>query len=151
MTELSKDEEYGIVSKHLGTLTALRKFAQTKDFEWLEEVKGKLEALITESRKEYELKKLAAEELEQKRKQALEYIRSLGLDPDYLTEPVTVGGIKSQRKNAKSGVRKAKYRFTDELGNAKEWSGNGKSPSALQTLLDAGHSLDEYLINKVQP
>ncbi|EDM3788574.1 H-NS histone family protein [Escherichia coli] len=151
MTELSKDEEYGIVSKHLGSITALRKFAQTKDFEWLEEVKGKLEALISESREEYELKKLEAEELEQKRQQALEYIRSLGLDPESLAEPVTVGGIKTKRKNAKSGARKAKYRFTDEGGNAKEWSGNGKRPSALQKLLDAGHSLDEYLINKEQP
>ncbi|MGK3611195.1 hypothetical protein ACSLN1_25855, partial [Escherichia coli] len=42
------------------------------------------------------------------------------------------------RRKAKGGVRKAKYRFKDENGEIREWSGNGKRPLALQKLLDEG-------------
>lgn len=148
MTELTREEEYEIVSKHLASITTLRKFAQTKDFEWLEDVKEKLDALLGEAREEYELKKLEAEELEQKRQRILQQINETGLDLNLLFEPITVSSLTGKKAKTKKGARKPKYRFTDENGNTVEWSGNGRSPSALKKLLDEGHSLDEFLIDK---
>ncbi|MCZ8812470.1 H-NS family nucleoid-associated regulatory protein [Escherichia albertii] len=150
MTDLTREEEYEIITKHLSSITTLRKFALSKDFEWLDDVKEKLDALLSEAREEYELKKLEAEEREQKRLEALRFIEQLGFDVNSISEPVTVGGLKTKRSKGKSGVRKAKYRFTDENGKIKEWSGNGKRPLALNKLLDEGHSLEEYLIKDDQ-
>ncbi|WP_243465111.1 hypothetical protein [Photorhabdus temperata] len=66
MTELTKEQEYEIVSKYLTGLTTLRKFAQTKDFDWLEDVYQKLEVIVDESRESSRLARLEIEEKEQK-------------------------------------------------------------------------------------
>lgn len=145
MTELTKEEEYDIISKHLGRITSLRKFSQTKDFEWLEDVRNKMDALLGEMRDEYEIKKRKAEELEEKRQKALEYILSLGLSPETLSEPVTISGLKSKPKKSAS-EKKAKYHFNDEQGNIKEWSGVGRTPSVINKLIEEGYSLEDFLI-----
>lgn len=43
---------------------------------------------------------------------------------------------------------KAKYRYTDEQGITTTWSGRGKTPKIFLKLLDDGHVIDEFLINK---
>ncbi|WP_242412298.1 H-NS family nucleoid-associated regulatory protein, partial [Salmonella enterica] len=77
-------------------------------------------------------------------------IISLGLAPESLLATVTADTVKTRRK-AKGGVRKAKYRFKDENGEIREWSGNGKRPLALQKMLDEGHLMEDFLIDKLQP
>ncbi len=94
----------------------------------------KLNVVIEERREDAEREAAERRELEAKRQQAIEYIISLGLDPESLLAPVTADTVKTRRK-AKGGVRKAKYRFKDENGEIREWSGNGKRPLALQKCL----------------
>ncbi|WP_254044595.1 H-NS family nucleoid-associated regulatory protein, partial [Salmonella enterica] len=106
--------------------------------------------LIEERREDAEREAAERQELEAKRQQAIEYIISLGLDPESLLAPVTADTVKTRRK-AKGGVRKAKYRFKDENGEIREWSGNGKRPLALQKLLDEGHFMEDFLIEKTKP
>ncbi len=110
----------------------------------------KLNVVIEERREDAEREAAERRELEAKRQQAIEYIISLGLDPESLLAPVTADTVKTRRK-AKGGVRKAKYRFKDENGEIREWSGNGKRPLALQKLLDEGHFMEDFLIDKLQP
>lgn len=150
MTEFSKDEEHGIISRTMMNIRSLRVFAREVTFEQLLEMQEKLNAVIEERREDAEREAAELAELEQKRLKALEYITSLGLDPVSLMEPVTSGLARSKRPQSKGGVRKAKYRFTDENGETKEWSGNGKRPLALQKLLDEGHFLEDFLIDKPQ-
>ena len=40
-----------------------------------------------------------------------------------------------------------KYRFTDENGQERTWSGQGARPRALQKLLNEGRSLESFLIH----
>lgn len=146
MSDLSKDEERSIISKIMMNVRLLRAYAREVNFEQLLEMQEKLGVIIEERREDAEREAEELIELEKKRLKALEYITELGLDPVSLTEPVLPGTIKRQK--SKSGARKAKYRFTDESGEMKEWSGNGKRPLALQKLLDEGHFLTDFLIDK---
>ncbi|HDH8976813.1 TPA: H-NS histone family protein [Escherichia coli] len=145
MSELTKEDEYGIISRTMMNIRSLRVFAREIDFEQLLEMQEKLNVVIEERREDAE-----RQELEAKRQQAIEYIISLGLDPESLLAPVTADTVKTRRK-AKGGVRKAKYRFKDENGEIREWSGNGKRPLALQKLLDEGHFMEDFLIEKTKP
>ncbi|MDU6433305.1 MAG: H-NS family nucleoid-associated regulatory protein [Pantoea sp.] len=50
------------------------------------------------------------------------------------------------KPKAKRAPRPAKYKFTDETGETKFWTGQGRTPSPIKKVLDAGGSLDEFLI-----
>ncbi|HBY9737764.1 DNA-bending protein with chaperone activity [Klebsiella pneumoniae] len=41
MTELTREDEYNIILKHLGSITSLRKFADQQNFSLLEEISNK--------------------------------------------------------------------------------------------------------------
>ncbi|HGJ5900116.1 H-NS family nucleoid-associated regulatory protein [Arsenophonus apicola] len=142
---LKREEEYQIISKHLSSITTIRKFALTKDFEWLQEVKDKLEAVIEENREFFEQAKKEAEEKEKKRLDLIKMIEESGFSLDSLLNPVTTGKIKPKKKSS-INARKPKYEFLDENGEIQTWSGNGKPPTALQKLLDDGNPLEEFLI-----
>lgn len=150
MSELTKEDEYGIISRTMMNIRSLRVFAREVDFEQLLEMQEKLNVVVEERREDAEREAAERQELEAKRQQAIEYIISLGLDPESLLAPVTADTVRTRRK-AKGGVRKAKYRFKDENGEIREWSGNGKRPLALQKLLDEGHFMEDFLIDKLQP
>ncbi|HGJ5877465.1 MAG TPA: H-NS family nucleoid-associated regulatory protein [Arsenophonus sp.] len=142
---LKKEDEYQIISKHLSSITTIRKFALTKDFDWLQEVKDKLDAVVEENRKLFEQAKREAKEKEKQRLDLLKLIEESGFSLDSLLQPVTTGKIKTKKKNSVN-ARKPKYEFLDENGDIQTWSGNGKPPSALQKLLDDGNALEEFLI-----
>lgn len=148
MTELSREEKYKITSESLTGLTELRKFAKTKNFEWLENLTSQLTSIVEEQREEFELRKLELAELEEKRLKAIKYLEELGLDP----ETINISVFETTDKKGKKGKSKntpAKYRFTHpETGKTDTWTGVGRMKKGLQQLLDAGHSLDEYLIEK---
>ncbi len=88
MSELTREEEYSIIIKHLTSITSFRKFASQQNFDLLVEIGNKLNALIDERREEEELRKLELQELEEKRLKALEYLQEIGLSPEELTVSV---------------------------------------------------------------
>lgn len=144
MTELTRDEEYQITAKHLTGLTALRKFANTKDYEWLETVASQLASIVEEKREAFELAKLEAEEREKERLKVLEMVSNLGFTLESLSEPVTVKGKKAKKNKT---VAPAKYRFTDpDTGKEDTYTGQGRMKKGLKKLLEQGHSLEEFLI-----
>ncbi|PHM25057.1 H-NS family nucleoid-associated regulatory protein [Xenorhabdus budapestensis] len=151
MSELTREEEYKIVSTHLTGMTNLRRFTNSKDFEWLEELNNKLAALIDERREEEELRKRELQEIEEKRLKALDYLKDLGLDPNTITISVFEQGNTGKRKtkkNKKSDLP-PKYAFINpETQKEETWVGVGRIKKGLQQLLDEGHSIDEFLINK---
>ncbi|WMY95312.1 MAG: H-NS family nucleoid-associated regulatory protein (plasmid) [Arsenophonus sp.] len=143
--QLTKEAEYKIISKHLSSITTLRKFALTKNFDWLQEVKDKLEAIIEENKDAYEKAKKEAEKKEKKRLDLIKLIEDNGFNLHSLLEPVITKTINKKKKN-NVNTRKPKYKFLDENGDIQTWSGNGKPPTRLQKLLNNGNSLDKFLI-----
>ena len=53
---------------------------------------------------------------------------------------------KSKTTKAKRAPRPAKYKYVDATGNEKTWTGQGRTPSAIQEQLDAGKSLEEFAL-----
>ncbi|MCW7550877.1 H-NS histone family protein [Photorhabdus sp. APURE] len=148
MTGITIEQEYEIVSKHLSRMSTLRRFAQTKDVEWLEDVYKALEVVVQDSKETFRLMSLEAEQKEQKRLDILRMIEEIGLDLKTINIPITLSDFKPKKsKTGKGKTRKPKYQF-NENGEIKYWSGNGKKPSGLQKLLNEGHSLNEFLIKK---
>ncbi len=99
MADLKREEEIEIVVKNLSGLTALRRFANTQSFDWLEDVSNKLLTIISEKREEEELRRLELSEQEEKRLKALKYLEELGLDPETIN--VSVFDTEPKRKKKK--------------------------------------------------
>lgn len=147
MSELTREEEYAIIIKHLTSITSFRKFSSQQDFDSLVEISNKLIALIDERREEEELRKLELQELEEKRLKALEYLQEIGLAPEDLA--VSVFDKEPKRKGKHSSKRADKYAYTDENGKKHTWSGVGRMSNVFKKLVDEGKSIDDYLINKI--
>ncbi len=54
--------------------------------------------------------------------------------------------VENQTIRKRRNKVKDKYRYPDDAGNFLTWTGQGRTPRGLKTLLDAGHDLSEYLI-----
>ena len=68
---------------------------------------------------------------------------------DLLSQGLTIEDLVSLEPAKVNKGRKfpPKYRFTDENGQERTWSGQGARPRALQKLLNEGHSLESFLIH----
>jgi DNA-binding protein H-NS len=57
-----------------------------------------------------------------------------------------IGTVNNEPKKRKRTPLPPKYRFLDENGLEKTWTGQGRTRSALQKLIDQGCYLDEFEI-----
>lgn len=53
---------------------------------------------------------------------------------------------KVTERKVKRAPRPAKYEFLDENGEIKQWTGQGRMPKMVKIEIDAGKSLDDFLI-----
>lgn len=130
--------------KTLSNIRSLRVFAREQELEVLESIAEKLAIVIEEKREA-----LKAQELENaKRLEGLNKYKELlaedGLSIDELVALLSGGSVTKKREVRAS--RPAKYKFTDEFGNEKTWTGQGRTPKALQAALDSGKSLSDFEI-----
>ncbi|EHY5970277.1 H-NS histone family protein [Escherichia coli] len=147
MCKLTKEEEYSIVSRTMTNIRSLRTYVRELDFEQLLDMQEKLNSVIEERREDAERKAAERKELEAKYQQAVEYITSLGLDPEVYLVPVSaIAGTTETKQKPKGSVRKAKYIFEDENGETRTWSGNGKMPLALRKQVNGDCTLETFLI-----
>ncbi|WP_086984535.1 H-NS family histone-like protein [Vibrio aphrogenes] len=126
-------------------IRSLRAF--TRDEFTLQEVEELLEKLtiVVEERKEIEEKELA-EQAEREAKLA-EYAQMIAKDGIDLEELIAaMNGTDAKTKTRKKRQpRPAKYEYMLD-GERKTWTGQGRTPSAIQEALDAGKSIDDFLI-----
>ncbi|MGF1762942.1 H-NS family nucleoid-associated regulatory protein [Aliivibrio kagoshimensis] len=128
--------------KTLLNLRSLRALSREMTIEQLEESLEKLTAVVTE-RLDSAAEELAKNaEREEKLAKYREMMLEDGIDPEELLASVS-GQAKPKAKRA---PRPAKYKFIDQNGDEKTWTGQGRTPSALQMKLDAGESLDAFLL-----
>lgn len=130
--------------KILNNIRTLRAQARECPLETLEEMLEKLEVVVNERR---ELESVAAAEIEERTRKLQQYREMLiadGIDPNEL-----LGGVPTIRTGvkAKRAARPAKYRYIDENGEERTWTGQGRTPAVIKKAIDAqGKSLDDFLI-----
>ncbi|PWC18275.1 DNA-binding protein [Brenneria roseae subsp. roseae] len=127
--------------KILNNIRTLRAQARETDLATLEEMLEKLAAIV-EDRREEEAK-VQKEQAERQAK--LEAFRAKlledGIDPAELLEGISPKSAKSKRE-----PRPAKYKYIDENGDEKTWTGQGRTPKAITAALDNGKTLEDFEI-----
>ena len=135
------------VLKVLSNIRSLR--LATRDFsvEQLENLLEKIETLVSE--KKVELAKAQEEENARQERIAKykELLEKEGISRQELAE--ILGLDVSEKVNGvskKRSARPAKYQYVDENGVTKTWTGQGRTPKAIQAQLDQGKPLSSFEI-----
>ncbi|QIM66548.1 DNA-binding protein H-NS-like protein [Mannheimia granulomatis] len=132
--------------KNLLNIRSLRTLAKELDLEQLKSISEKLNVIITEKEEEIKLEELEkAKQLESLNKYK-EMLKQDGLSIDELAALLADKVIKNRKVRKAVTPRPAKYKFTDENGNEKTWTGQGRTPKALQQALDKGKKLEDFAI-----
>ncbi|CAH1536220.1 MULTISPECIES: H-NS family histone-like protein [Vibrio] len=132
------------LTKTLLNIRSLRAFSRELTLEQLEEALDKLTIVVEERKEAEEADRAALAEQEAKLAAIAEQIAQDGIDVEALISALS-GETKTKAK-AKRAPRPAKYKYTDTNGEEKTWTGQGRTPSSIQEQLDAGKSLDDFLI-----
>ncbi|KLV09145.1 transcriptional regulator [Photobacterium aquae] len=126
--------------KVLTNLRSLRALSREYTLEQLQEALEKLTTVVEERAEQEQEVRAKEEERNEKLAQYREMLLADGIDPEELLATL------SKAPKAKRAQRPAKYRFIDENGEEKTWTGQGRTPSALKKALDEGKSLEEFEI-----
>lgn len=127
--------------RSLNNIRILR--AQTRELEVsaLEEMMDKLRTVIAERRKESE----AYEAIMRQKTEKMAFYRELLLE-DGIKPSELISTLKNGKHNAKRSPRPAKYKYVDEHGQDKYWTGQGRTPAVINEALKNGANLDDFLI-----
>merc|ERR1712173_183407 len=118
-------------------IRSLRAFSRELTLEQLEEALDKLSTVVAERKEAEEAERAAAAEQEAKLSAIAEQIAKDGIDVEALIS--ALAGEKSKTKTkSKRAPRPAKYQYVDANGETKTWTGQGRTPSAIQEQLGAG-------------
>lgn len=136
------------LTKTLLNIRSLRAFSRELTLEQLEEALDKLTTVVEERKEVEEAERAAAAAQEEKLSAIAEQIAKDGIDVEALISALA-GETKGKSKaKSKRAPRPAKYEYVDASGETKTWTGQGRTPSAIQEQLDAGKSLESFLIEK---
>jgi len=131
--------------KVFSNIRTLRAQARETSLEILEEILEKFAAIVEEKRLEEESGKKEQEERKVKLDAIREQLLADGIDPQELLGNY---GSSSTLKKTKSSrnPRPAKYKYTDEDGIEKSWTGQGRTPKAIKKALDSGKKLEDFIV-----
>jgi DNA-binding protein H-NS len=109
--------------------------------EQLEEVKIKLQKIIDDRIAEEEAAKIENAERFEKIRRYREQLAADGIDPDELQDGTS-------DKHSRKSPRQPKYEIWNEAGEHITWTGQGRMPNVFKARIDAGESLDTFLIDQ---
>ncbi|WP_375753490.1 H-NS family nucleoid-associated regulatory protein [Vibrio sp. HN007] len=132
------------LTKTLLNIRSLRAYARELTLEQLEEALDKLTTVVDERRSAAEEEKAALAEREAKLSEYAQMIAQDGIDVEDLI--AALSGETKTKTRKKREPRPAKYKYVDVTGEEKTWTGQGRTPSAIQSQLDQGKSMDDFLI-----
>jgi DNA-binding protein H-NS len=127
-------------------LRLLRAHTRELDLESLEGSLEKLRTIVIERREEAEEERLIQEARSAKLEEFARRIVTEDIDVEALLdalERIEQGKTKRIRKK-----RPALYSYTTPDGHARSWTGQGRTPSVIQSAIDNGGSLEDFLIEK---
>ncbi|TYG33489.1 H-NS histone family protein [Lonepinella koalarum] len=125
----------------LNNLRNLRAAINTIDLSRAEKILEKLQIIIDEKRKkaEAEIKEIKARQELIKKYQA--ELKEKGISLSELLTDVKETKSKKTRQSLP-----AKYKYIDNKGEERTWSGQGRTPLIIKKALEAGKSLDDFKI-----
>ena len=128
--------------KVLLNLRSLKAAARDLTLEQLEEGLAKLGSVIEELRGQKEQEQKAQQEHAEKIRKYIDMMQADGIDVGELLDtsaPVAPTG--------KRAPRPAKYRYTDDEGIERTWTGQGRQPTPIRRAIEQqGKSLNDFLI-----
>ncbi|QCA04234.1 histone-like nucleoid-structuring protein H-NS [Pantoea vagans] len=131
--------------KVLNNIRTLRAQAREYSVETLEEMLEKLDVVVKERREEESHFQAENEERTRKLNQYREMLLADGIDPNELINTLTVTPRAAAK--GKRSVRPAKYGYSDEKGESRTWTGQGRTPAVIKKALEEqGKSLDDFLL-----
>jgi len=127
------------VLKVLTNIRSLRVIARDLALEQLESILEKIQLVVAEKKEEL----LKAQQEENDRQERIakykELLKQEGITTDELAEILGSNVVRKKRES-----RPAKYQYVDENGVTKTWTGQGRTPKAIQVQLDKGKSLSSF-------
>ena len=131
--------------KVLNNIRTLRAQAREYSVETLEEMLEKLDVVVKERREEESHFQAENEERTRKLNQYREMLLADGIDPNELINTLTATPRAAAK--GKRSVRPAKYGYTDEKGESRTWTGQGRTPAVIKKALEEqGKSLGDFLL-----
>ncbi|MEX9753353.1 histone-like nucleoid-structuring protein H-NS [Providencia vermicola] len=131
--------------KALNNIRTLRAQAREIALESLEEMLEKLTVVVEERREEENQARAELEEKSRKLESFRQMAEEQGIDLNELVQILDTGKGTSTR--AKRAARPAKYKYVDENGETKTWTGQGRTPAVIKVAIEEqGKSLDDFLI-----
>lgn len=132
------------LTKVLLNIRSLRAFSRELTLEQLEEALEKLTTVVAERQESEAEDRAARAEREAKLAEYAAMIAKDGIDVEELV--AALSGESKVKTKSKRAPRPAKYKYVDANGDEKTWTGQGRTPSAIQNLLDSGKSLEDFAI-----
>lgn len=129
--------------KMLTNVRSLRVLARETSLEQLEIALEKF-SLVVEEKREAEAK--AEREIAERQARIAKLKESLIQEGITAQELAILLGQESQSQRKKREPRPAKYKYIDENGEERTWTGQGRTPKVIQKTLDAGKSLSSFEI-----
>lgn len=132
--------------KILLNIRSLRAVARDLTLEQLEEGLAKLSAVVDELRELKLKEQREAREREEKVRKYLDMMAADGIDISELAGG-TVVTSPTKNERAPRAPRPPKYQYTDENGEQRTWTGQGRQPLPIRTAIEhEGKTLADFLI-----
>ncbi|UDG79287.1 DNA-binding protein H-NS [Candidatus Ecksteinia adelgidicola] len=132
--------------KTFNNIRILRIQARECSLETLEEIFEKLKVVVNERRKENSQAQEEIKEHTLKLQQYRDMLIADGIDPNELLKSMATTKVIKKTKRA---IRPAKYRYKDENGELKTWTGQGRTPTVIKRAIEEqGKSLNYFLLQK---
>ncbi|ARU94141.1 histone-like nucleoid-structuring protein H-NS [Tatumella citrea] len=130
--------------KSLNNIRTLRAQAREYSIETLEEMLEKFEVIVNERREEESQAVAQNSERLRKLEQYREMLIADGIDPNELLQAVAAAkpAVKARR-----AARPAKYQYTDEAGELRTWTGQGRTPAVIRKAIESdGKKLEDFAL-----
>ncbi|MFU8627564.1 DNA-binding protein StpA [Raoultella ornithinolytica] len=131
-----------LMLQKLNNIRSLRSMSREFSIDVLEEMLEKLRVVTEEKRSEQQSALQQQAEYQEKINTWLELMIADGITPDELVTQ-NAGPSKEAKKRQ---PRPAKYRFIDFSGAQKTWTGQGRMPKPIARAIEAGATLESFLI-----
>lgn len=131
------------VLKTLSNIRSLRPVLRECTLEQAEAILEKVAFVVEELREAEKAKELEKIKRHQELKKYRDMLAQDGITPEELAALLNGENVKTREPRP---ARPAKYKFIDENGVVKTWTGQGRTPRALQQALNEGKSLEEFAI-----
>ncbi|WNK62588.1 H-NS family nucleoid-associated regulatory protein [Pantoea agglomerans] len=130
--------------KSLNNYRTLRAQARETPLELLEEMLAKLSTVVEEHREEQDHVRKEQEDKQAKLKAIHAQLLEDGIDPQELLNGFS--SKKATRAKSLREIRPAKYKYTDDQGHQKTWTGQGRTPKVISDAIADGKQLKDFEI-----